>query len=120
TVAVLVLLPRTAGARLVATDLALRTDEGALRLWRWRQRLPGARTAPLLDSAACDTGSARQRLRLLRLLARRKRRAGLCVLRLQSAHEAEPALLLLAIDLLLRTDFDLRQERYRVELHSLQ
>src|SRR6185312_3969121 len=126
-------LARTARAGLVAADLALATHVGALRLRRRRwQSGPSARTrgAPGKTASRLRTGSRQSSERCTPWTDRRaiggrklelpdgKRGLYLGVLSLQGAHELLASLLLLALDLLLRADFDFRKHRHRVELHA--
>src|SRR6185437_6660944 len=129
-VAVLVLLARAAGARLVAADLALAAHEGALSVRGRRQwQATPSRSSPARGPAGhtgageapqwCSRGSDRGTVRRRKLqLPARERRLHLRMLGLQGAHEVLPALLLLALDLLLRPYFDLGEHRDRIELHA--
>src|SRR6202035_114721 len=113
TVTVLVLLARTARTRLVTSHLALATHERAGSLGRQRRRRR-AHPRPRLGCAGSGCPHAGSDRGLL-FLGGRQERGGLGVLRLQRAHEALAALLLLAVNFLLGAHFDLGHQRGGLE-----
>src|SRR6266480_3846170 len=119
TVTVLVLLARTARTRLVASHLALATHERAGTLGCRRRRRCRAGGGARLGGARGGSPHAGGDRGLL-LLGGREERGGLGVLRLQRAHQAAAALLLLAVDFLLGAHFDLRHQRGGLELDPIE
>src|ERR1700694_4780944 len=121
TVTVLVLLARTARTRLVTSHLALATHEPAGSLG-WRGPGGGRCAAPASPRLGCARSGCPHagRDRGLLFLGGREERRGLGVLRLQRAHEALAALLLLALDFLLSAHFDLRHQRGGLELDPVE
>src|SRR6267378_7806587 len=110
TVTVLVLLARTARTRLVTSHLALAPHERAGTFGCQRRRRRRAGAGPRLGCARSGCPHAGSDRGLL-LLGGCEERGGLGVLRLQRAHQAAAALLLLALDFLLGAHFDFRHQR---------
>src|SRR5262249_11395451 len=120
TMAVLVLLARSAGAGLVTADLAFAPYECALRFIRWRRHRKY--TAPRKSGRRFASSRSYGSGRSLRTVCAFDRQQGLGfrVLSLQRSHQPQTPLLFLAVHLVLSANLDLRQHGDRFKLHAVE